>query len=198
MASTQKPLSFSLGPLNTKYILDLVEKQKLINSRYNRSIYMDDLITHLRTKAEAKPKPKPKNALVAESGVTLNLNMEAWDKWVAFRRVAKFAKYKTDATQIKLSKMGDYKDQMQIVQNSIDAQYQGLFALKGNNNGQSQKSSKKLSAYDRARAENDEYRQPNEREVGMGTASGNLGRTVDEGAGGKALIELDKGTFVDY
>jgi len=58
MAATQKPLSFSLGPLNTKYILDLVAAQKIHNSRYNRSIYMDDLITHLRTKA------KPKTELV--------------------------------------------------------------------------------------------------------------------------------------
>lgn len=58
----------------------------------------------------------------------------------------------------------------------------------------------KLSAYERARAVNEQYRQPqpNECELGMGANGGDLGRAMDEGAGGKALIELDNGTFVDY
>ena len=58
----------------------------------------------------------------------------------------------------------------------------------------------KLSAYERARAVNEQYRQPqpNECALGMGTNGGDLGRTMDEGAGGEALIELDNGTFVDY
>ena len=72
MAATQKPLSFSLCPENIEYVLDVVAKQKLTNRRYNRSMYMDDLITHLRTKSEAQvkniqnlglatiEKPKPK------------------------------------------------------------------------------------------------------------------------------------------
>ena len=56
MKQKQKPLSFSLNPLNIEYIESVVSKQKEVNSRYSRSMYMDDLITHLRTKAEAKPK----------------------------------------------------------------------------------------------------------------------------------------------
>jgi hypothetical protein len=56
MAATQKPLSFSLCPENIEYVLDVVAKQKLTNRRYNRSTYMDDLITHLRTKSEAQVK----------------------------------------------------------------------------------------------------------------------------------------------
>lgn len=76
-----------------------------------------------------KEKPKTKKAqeviVYPES-----LNVEAWDKWVAFRKKAKFATYKTDATIIKLSKMGNHDEQMKIVDNSIDAQYQGLFPLK--------------------------------------------------------------------
>ena len=70
--------------------------------------------------------------------------------------------------------------------------------LKGNNNGQSQKSGQKLSAYERARAENDQYRQPNEREVGVGTASRDLGRTVDEGEGRATIEHVGDGTFIDY
>ena len=56
MKQKQKPLSFSLNPLNIEYIESVVSKQKEVNSRYSRSMYMDDLITHLRTKAESKPK----------------------------------------------------------------------------------------------------------------------------------------------
>lgn len=202
MASTQKPLSFSLGPLNTKYILDLVAKQKLINSRYNRSIYMDDLITDIRTKAEAKPKAKTELKVFNEleyDNFPDNLHMYAWQEWIAFRKKAGFKKYKTDATMKKLAKMGSPEEQQLIVQQSIDNEYQGLFALKGNNNGQSQKSSQKLSAYERQVKRNDElYRQSNECELGVGASSGHLGRTVDKGERGEALIELDKGTFVDY
>ena len=54
MKVKQKPLSFSLHPDNHTYIEGVVAKEKLKNHRYNRSMYMDDLITHLRTKAEAK------------------------------------------------------------------------------------------------------------------------------------------------
>lgn len=54
MKQRQKPLSFSLHPDNHAYIEAVVLKQKETNHRYNRSMYMDDLITHLRTKAETK------------------------------------------------------------------------------------------------------------------------------------------------
>ena len=54
MKQKQKPLSFSLHPLNHSYIESVVSKQKETNHRYNRSMYMDDLITHLRTKAKPK------------------------------------------------------------------------------------------------------------------------------------------------
>jgi hypothetical protein len=60
MKVKQKPLSFSLHPDNHAYIEAVVAKQKETNHRYSRSTYMDDLITHLRTKAEAS---KPKQEL---------------------------------------------------------------------------------------------------------------------------------------
>lgn len=69
----------------------------------------------------------------------------------------------------------------------------------GANNGQSQKPSQKLSAYERQVKRNDElYRQPNERELGVGAASGHLGGTVDEGEGRATIEHVDSGTFVDY
>ena len=57
-----KPLSFSLHPDNHAYIEAIVAKQKETNHRYSRSTYMDDLITHLRTKAEVS-KPKQEIAI---------------------------------------------------------------------------------------------------------------------------------------
>ena len=76
MKQRQKPLSFSLHPDNHAYIEAVVAKQKETNHRYNRSMYMDDLITHLRTKAQStfvttvvvdKPKAKKSTRFVAPS-----------------------------------------------------------------------------------------------------------------------------------
>ena len=67
MKQKQKPLSFSLHPDNHAYIEAVVAKQKETNHRYNRSMYMDDLITHLRTKADAS---KPKQELAIAKPVT--------------------------------------------------------------------------------------------------------------------------------
>lgn len=144
MAATQKPLSFSLGPLNTKYILDLVAKQKLVNSRYNRSIYMDDLITHLRTKA--KPKKKPKAEFI--SAEVEGLNIKAWQTWIDYRRLTKCKKYKTDKTMKELAKMGSHDDQMKIVMISVNKEYQGLFALKGGNSSQGKTSGNRSACED--------------------------------------------------
>ena len=65
MKQKQKPLSFSLHPDNHAYIEGVVAKQKEVNHRYNRSMYMDDLITHLRLKA--KPAPKTELSFSKES-----------------------------------------------------------------------------------------------------------------------------------
>ena len=50
MKQKQKPLSFSLCEANHEYIAQQVAERKMANHRYNRSMYMDDLITHLRTR----------------------------------------------------------------------------------------------------------------------------------------------------
>jgi AraC-like DNA-binding protein len=68
------------------------------------------------------------------------------------------------------------------------------------NNGSTQSTGKKLSAYERARAANAEYRQqqPNERKVVVGTNDGHLGRAVDEGEGRATIEYVDNRTFIDY
>jgi hypothetical protein len=134
MAATQKPLSFSLHPDNHAYIEAVVAKQKETNHRYNRSTYMDDLITHLRTKA--KPKPKAKNQLVATE--VDNLNIKAWDKWVAHRKLVKLKPYKTSLKMEELATLGTHDEQMQIVMISMKNEYAGLFPLKTNNKAASQ------------------------------------------------------------
>lgn len=58
---------------------------------------------------------------------------------------------------------------------------------------------KKLSAYERVKQRNDElYRQPRERELGLGTNDGHLGGAMGEGERGATIEPVDNGTFIDY
>jgi len=143
MKQKQKPLSFSLHPDNIAYIEAAVLKQKEGNHRYSRSMYLDDLITHLRTKA--KPVKKVKSKLEAATAYPLNLNLDAWNKWLSFRKLAKFKGYNSSAPEKKLANMGTPDEQMLIVQQSIDNEYQGLFPIKQGNSAQG-KTSGNLSA----------------------------------------------------
>lgn len=102
-------------------------------------------VAPVATTANIATVEKKQRKTKTETVYPANLNVIAWELWVEFRKKAKFAKYKTDATMIKLSKMGNESEQMLIVQNSIDLQYQGLFPLKGNNSVQG-KTSGNLSA----------------------------------------------------
>lgn len=58
-----------------------------------------------------------------------NLNLEAWAKWIEYRKAAKYKKYKTDATAQNLAK---YPQELQAraVEHSINNEYQGLFPEK--------------------------------------------------------------------
>ena len=85
------------------------------------------MVTHLRTKANAK-KPKTQVSVI-EPEYPDELNVEAWNLWLDFRKKAKFKKYKTDSTMKKLAKMGSYDEQLLIVKQSIDNEYQGLFPV---------------------------------------------------------------------
>ena len=74
-----------------------------------------------------------------------DLNHEAWREWLTYRRAVGFKAYKKNAMSMgkvisSLIKMsgGDKAIQMQIVQQSIANQYQGLFPLKGGARAQQQ------------------------------------------------------------
>lgn len=130
MTAVFKPMSISLCDKNTKYILDKVAEAQKKNSRYKKSHYLQDVVTHLRERSEAKPKKM--SMPVIANNIPDNLNILAWEAWIDFRKQTKCKKYKSDAPMKKLAKMGNYDDQMLIVQQSIDNEYQGLFPLKGN------------------------------------------------------------------
>lgn len=55
-----------------------------------------------------------------------NLNLEAWEEWLEFRREAGYRKYKTTRTAKMLARYP--KDvQARAIQYSMDLEYQGLF-----------------------------------------------------------------------
>lgn len=77
MKKTQKPLSFSLCAENIAY----VEEQNVIRHR-NRSHWMDDLLTHLRTKAEASTPVKAPKAQRKKASYPSNIDEQfllLWD-----------------------------------------------------------------------------------------------------------------------
>jgi hypothetical protein len=193
MKQKQKPLSFSLHPDNHAYIEAAVMKQKEVNHRYNRSMYMDDLITHLRTKAKPKQElavkeKEPVKRFIPPFVTEVTAYMFEKTGTKDFNEANKFCDfYESNGWKVGKNKMKCWKA---AVRNW----------LKGNNNEATKNSGKKLSAYERARAANAEYRQeqPNEREVVVGADDRHLGRTMDEGEGRTAIKYVDRGTFVDY
>ncbi len=70
------------------------------------------------------------------------LNQDAWSKWVDFRRASKFKAYQNNAQSagramqnlINLSG-GDFSDQLKIVEQSMNNNWQGLFPLKHSSAG---------------------------------------------------------------
>jgi len=63
------------------------------------------------------------------------INFDAWNEWVAYRKKEKTKISKTAATkQFKLLLKYSSDDQQLIINKSIESDYQGLFALKENNN----------------------------------------------------------------
>lgn len=79
---------------------------------------------------QSKPnQTKPNQPWAQAPALPDGLNLEAWDRWIAFRAKAKFKPYKTPETAVMLSR---YPPEVQAaaVQHSIENQYQGLFPEK--------------------------------------------------------------------
>ncbi len=70
--------------------------------------------------------------ITAQDPIPMGVNPEAWLEWEEFRRVGKKKKITTFAArkQFKLLEQHDYPTQQQIIDNSIQNDYQGLFPVK--------------------------------------------------------------------
>lgn len=188
--------SFSLHPDNVEYI----EGQWREKGKRNRSHWLDDLITHLRSKSEVKPKPP---AAKEEMQYPPQLNIAAWEEWKAYRRENKMKAYKPTPRSegaavnnlIKLSK-GDYNAQLLIVQQSMANGYQGLFEVKGNETSKQTNTSTSNSASDRVKAALEEQRREFfgcSEAMGDydGISNGQMGEEEREGS----IIDLDNGDW---
>lgn len=114
---------------------EALKNRNTVNPKFGDSGHLpnDQVITEvsINTKVVAK-------AAEMEYELPNELNQEAWQEWIAYRRAVGFKAYKKNAMSMgkvigSLIKMsgGDKSIQMQIVQQSISNQYQGLFHLKG-------------------------------------------------------------------
>ena len=109
-----------------------------------------DITKHIEAALSAyKPikcimKAKPKEALE----IPPDVNTEAWIEWEAYRRIDR-GKTITKAAankQFKLLEKYEPEQQQQIIDNSIQNDYQGLFPLKGGSNAAHQRSNKESFA----------------------------------------------------
>jgi hypothetical protein len=95
-----------------------------------------DLLNDKPTKAVAKPK-----AVIEIPDV---INQQAWSEWVEYRKSKKKTVSKAAATkQFKMLSNYAFDIQQQIIDQSIQNDYQGLFELKGVANVQTQQSAMK-------------------------------------------------------
>lgn len=79
-----------------------------------------------------------------------NLNMKAWEKWLAYRQSTNKAKYKTTGRAKALAKL-PHEMQMLCVESSIDQMYVGIFPESFNG-----KASKKLTYAEQLKADMDD------------------------------------------
>lgn len=183
--------SFSLHPDNVEYI----ESQWRDKGKRNRSHWLDDLITHLRSKSEVKPKPP---AVKEEMQYPSQLNIAAWEEWKAYRRENKMKAYKPTPRSegaavnnlIKLSK-GDYNTQLLIVQQSMANGYQGLFEVKGNETNKQTDVTDGLSATKRAMLEARRQRDAAQSGSSLGFNDGDIHGQVGEEEWNGRVIDMD-------
>lgn len=135
----------------------------LLDALESISVKHGDITGHLETALRGyKPikailKGKPKQVITVPEGV----NTVAWVEWEAYRRIDKKKTISPAAArkQFKLLQKYNNEQQQQIVDNSIQNDYQGLFDLKGvDHENRKQSSTRQLSAVERVNLEA-EYRE---------------------------------------
>jgi hypothetical protein len=94
----------------------------------------DDPLSNANANAN-KEKKKSRQEALANARATPGLNLEAWDRWLAYRSERKPAIQACSAKEAAEELAGFGADQMAVVKQSIAKQWQGLFALKVNGHG---------------------------------------------------------------
>lgn len=147
-------------------------------------------------KNEKKEKKEKKEIIIPDG-----INQPAWNEWIEYRKSKKKTVSPAAAKkQFKLLSDYDFDVQQQIIDQSIQNDYQGLFEPKGNTNGQNQSgrppAANRLTPAQRVQAKRAEATARRERDVGpMGNdgktiprcmaeeggrgAHGNMGETID-------------------
>ena len=122
-----KKISADISEEANELLNELVKKHER-----SKGYLLEKMIRTYSKTISVKPIKKSKSTALVSVDVD-GLNVEAWDKWIAYRKTAKLKAYKTDAKKKELATMGNYDEQMQIVTISVNNEYAGLFPLKTNN-----------------------------------------------------------------
>ena len=135
--------------------------------------------------------------------IPVGINAVAWNEWIAYRQSKKKKVSKAAAAkQFKLLANHALDVQQQIINQSIQNDYQGLFEPKGNSNGsyqQTNQPSRKLSVVERTKLANEERERARQAREGYGSplaeASGNIRPPIEQPIRGDNSREL--GTVID-
>lgn len=159
----------------------------LLDALESISVKHGDITGHLETALRGyKPikailKGKPKQIITVPEGV----NMEAWVEWEAYRRVDKKKTITPTAArkQFKLLQKYNNEQQQQIIDNSIQNDYQGLFDLKGGPNERNPRPpTRQLSAIDRVNQQAELRERERQSREGHGQVVGTPIRDIRESA----------------
>lgn len=120
--------------------------------------------------------------------IPVGINAVAWNEWIAYRQSKKKKVSKAAAAkQFKLLANHALDVQQEIINQSIQNDYQGLFEPKGNSNGsyqQANQPNRKLSVVERTKLANEERERARQARAGYGStlaaATGNLRPPVEQ------------------
>jgi len=167
------------------------------DDRQNDNLVTDQSQTSDRPVTANKNVKKDKNVIIIPDGI----NQPAWNEWVAYRNSKKKTVSQVAAKkQFKLLANYAFEVQQQIIDQSIQNDYQGLFEPKGNTNEVNQRSNqpRKSSVVDRVHAranEREQARRAEERALDgqvVGEASGSLRPPAQQPVRGDNTPELGR------
>jgi len=190
------------------------KRKKAANTRWankHKGLKGDASALQVESKSNAKQEPRTKNQepLTKSILIPAGINESAWNEWIDYRNSKKKKVSQAAANkQFKLlAKYSDF-DQQQVINQSISNDYQGLFELKGQSNGQYQQPNQpKPSLIDRVKAGAEQRERERAaragRELdgqGVAEAGGDVWPQVHEpirGSGGRHMGNLFEGDYTE-